>query len=78
MTDEIKINCCPRGHELTVNNTYMTKVGYKRCRICMKERVDKYYRDNIDRLRTTAKIKYRERKKTKEMARKVMDILNRK
>ena len=44
----------------------------------MKERVDKYYRDNIDRLRTTAKIKYRERKKTKEMARKVMDILNRK
>jgi len=36
---------CPRGHEYTVENTYVFGNNFRACRICAKERSQKRYSD---------------------------------
>lgn len=33
---------CQKGHEFTPDNTYLTKEGWKRCRVCIREKEARY------------------------------------
>jgi len=52
-TLNLKINThCGRGHEYTLENTYITKIGQKNCRLCQR----KYSKDLRDRIKAKLKL----------------------
>jgi len=60
---------CPYGHEYTVDSVYKTKTGNRVCKICMRERDNKDYQANREKILAERK-KYYADNKEKIQARK--------
>jgi len=53
---------CPRGHEYSAENTYITRQGWRSCRACKREKIAEAYRADPEKFKARDRL-YRERRR---------------